>query len=229
MSGGADQLARAAVEPIESGMMVGLGTGRAATRAVRALADRVNTEGLSVRCVATSVATEALAHELALSVDPLQSVASIDYLFDGADEFDDRMRLIKGGGGAMTREKLAARRARRRVYLVQESKHVDRLGEHFPLPVEVRESALDSVRAALAERGLQGGVRAGSHGAYLTDNGNPILDVTLDEFVDPEELALWLDRRRGVVGHGLFLNEADEIIVENEVGEIRRMGQGGEG
>jgi ribose 5-phosphate isomerase A len=223
MTGSTDQLARAAVEPIENGTIVGLGSGRAATRAVRALADRVNNEGLTVRCVATSVATEALAHELALAVDPLQSAASIDYLFDGADEFDDRMRLIKGGGGAMTREKMAARRAHRRVYLVQESKHVDRLGQHFPLPVEVRQSALDSVRAALAERGLQGAVRPGSHGPYLTDNGNPILDVTLDEFSDPEELARWLDRLRGVVGHGLFLNEADEIIVEDEAGNIRRL------
>ena len=218
-----DALAAAAVEPIESGMVVGLGTGRAATRAVRALADRVNQDRLDVRCVATSVATEALAHELALAVDSLQSVASIDYLFDGADEFDDRMRMIKGGGGAMTREKLAARRARHRVYLVQQSKHVERLGQHFPLPVEVRAASLDSVRAALAERGLQGAVRPSSHGPYLTDNGNPILDVTLDEFVDPEELAMWLERLRGVVGHGLFLNEADEIIVESDAGAIRRL------
>lgn len=218
-----DQLALAAVEPIESGMLVGLGTGRAATRGVHALADRVNTERLEIRCVTTSVATEALAQELGLPVDPIQAHPSIDYLFDGADEFDDRMRMLKGGGGAMTREKMVAQRARRRVYLVQESKHVERLGQHFPLPVEVRESSLDSVRAALAERGMQAAVRAAAHGPYITDNGNPILDVTLDAFFDPEELALWLDRRRGVVGHGLFLNEADEIIVENETGAIRRL------
>jgi ribose 5-phosphate isomerase A len=218
-----DQLALAAVEPITDGMIVGLGTGRAASRAVRALADRIHDERLEVTCVPTSTQTEALASELAIPLVAFKDNTSIDYLFDGADEFDDRMRLLKGGGGAMTREKIAARRARRRVYLVQELKRVSRLGERSPLPVEIRESALDSARGAFLERGLACHVRAHEGGRFTTDNGNPVLDVTLDDRLDFEELARWIERLRGVVGHGLFINEADEIIVENAGGAIRRM------
>ncbi len=223
MSERRDPLALAAVEGIDDGMVVGLGTGRAASRAVRALADRVHEEHLGVRCVPTSSMTEALASELALPIIPFKETNAIDVLFDGADEFDDRMRLMKGGGGAMTREKIAARRARRRIYLVQEHKRVERLGERVPLAVEVRESALDSARAAFLERGLEAHVRAHEGGRFTTDNGNPILDVTLDDRADLEELSRWIERLRGVVGHGLFLSEADEIIVEDADGNIRRM------
>lgn len=218
-----DSLALAAVEPIGDGMVVGLGTGRAATRAVRALADRIHNESLEVTCVPTSALTEALASELAIPLVAFKDNASLDYLFDGADEFDDRMRMLKGGGGAMTREKIAARRAKRRVYLVQEHKRVGRLGERSPLPVEIRESALDSARAAFLERGLVAHVRAHEGGRFTTDNGNPVLDVTLDTPLDLEELSRWIERLRGVVGHGLFINEADEIIIEDAQGNIRRM------
>src|SRR5690606_26698235 len=103
-----DTLARLAVEPITDGMLVGLGTGRAATRGIHALAQRVNEGGLRVRCVATSESSEALARELGLQVLPFSEVERVDYLFDGADEVAPDLSMLKGRGGAMTREKLVA-------------------------------------------------------------------------------------------------------------------------
>ncbi|MFG0252949.1 MAG: ribose-5-phosphate isomerase A, partial [Phycisphaerales bacterium JB038] len=118
-----DPLAKAAIAEIESGMMVGLGTGRAASRCIRALAAR----GLDVKCVATSVRSAELAASLGLRVEPFEGVRHVDFLFDGADEVDPNLAMIKGAGGAMTREKMVARAAKRRVYVVDASKLVTRL------------------------------------------------------------------------------------------------------
>src|SRR4051794_37510253 len=132
-----DALASAAVAEIRTGMMVGLGTGRAATRAIHALGARVRDEGLSVACVATSQASALLAEQLGLSARAMESVVSVDYLMDGADEVDEALRMLKGRGGALTREKIVAHAAARRVYLVQSDKLVQRLGERALLPIEV--------------------------------------------------------------------------------------------
>src|SRR6266571_2564059 len=129
-----DLLASAAVKDIVSGMNVGLGTGRAATRAIRALAERAATERLALRCVATSKASHDLAARLGLTVGSLEEIRNLDYLFDGADEVDSALRMIKGRGGAMTREKIVAHASARRVYLVQDAKRVAHLGATAPLP-----------------------------------------------------------------------------------------------
>lgn len=218
-----DALARAAVGPVRAGMVVGLGTGRAASRAVRALADRVRAEGLVVTCVATSGATEELARELGLRVEDFARVGRADYLFDGADEVDGDLRMIKGRGGAMTREKIVARASERRVYLVDESKLVKRLGERSPLPIEVMPFAMASVRALLERAGLKATQRAGEGGApYTTDNGNPVLDAALGRDLDPARVDAMLNSTPGVVGHGLFLVEADEVLIEFKDGRVER-------
>ncbi len=214
-----DPLGEMAVAPIERGMTVGLGTGRAASRAIRALGARDGRERLGLRCVATSERSAELARSLGLRVEPMETTASIDYLFDGADEVDPALRMIKGAGGAMTREKIAARAARHRVYLVDRSKLVTRLGERFRVPVEVMAYALASASRSLGDAGLRGDVRMGEDGArYMTDNGNLVLDVALPEGRDPGEVDRLLDGTPGVVGHGLFLVEADEVLVEGEQG-----------
>jgi ribose 5-phosphate isomerase A len=218
----ADALAEAAVAEIESGMTVGLGTGRTASRAISALAERVRNGGLEIRCVPTSHVTETLARALGLKVVDFMMIDRVDYLFDGADEVDPQLRMLKGAGGAMIRERIVAHAADRRVYIVDESKLVDRLGQRTTLGIGVMAFGLSSVRARLRDLGLYGVVRRTLDGhLFLTDNGCLILDVTLEDR-DVDELACALNDIAGVVDHGLFLNEADEIIVETARG-LERM------
>ena len=219
--GAADALAVAAVAGIRGGMMVGLGTGRAATRGIRALAERAKADRLDLRCVATSKASADLATQLGLRVEAMEGVESVDYLFDGADEVDPQLRMIKGRGGAMTREKIVAQASRHRVYLVQTDKLVQRLGEKAPLPIEVLQFGLASTRRALAALGLNGVLRLGENGSvYQTDNGNPVLDAPLPVSLTPERVAAALAGLSGVVGHGLFLDEADVVLSEDPQGRV---------
>ena len=216
-----DPLADAAVAGIRNGMVVGLGTGRAATRGIHALARRAAAERLNLRCVATSKASADLATQLGLRVEPMEGVESVDYLFDGADEVDPQLRMIKGRGGAMTREKIVAQASRFRIYLVQTDKLVQRLGEKAPLPIEVLRFGLASTRRALGALGLRGGLRLRENGSvYETDNGNPVIDAPLPAGADPERLARSLDAMAAVVGHGLFLDEADVVLSEDGTGKV---------
>jgi len=218
-----DALAVAAVAEIRSGMMVGLGTGRAATRGIHALARRAAAERLDIRCVATSKASAELGAQLGLRVEPMEGVAAVDFLFDGADEVDPELRMIKGRGGAMTREKIVAQASARRVYLVQTEKLVQRLGEHAPLPIEVLRFGLASTRRALSKLGLEGALRLAGNGSdYETDNGNPVIDAPVPAGADPEQLARALDALSGVVGHGLFIDEADLVLSEDAQGRVTR-------
>ena len=219
----ADVLASAAVADIQGGMTVGLGTGRAAMRGIEALAKRASAESLELVCVATSRASEELARRLGLRVKPMEGVEAIDYLFDGADEVDPSLRMIKGRGGAMTRERIVAHAAARRVYLVQTAKLSARLGQKAPLPVEVMRFGLASTRRALRKLGLDGPIRqADGGGDYTTDNGNPVIDAPLPAGVDLVELVAALEATPGVVGHGLFLSEADVVLAEDETGRVSR-------
>jgi ribose 5-phosphate isomerase A len=217
-----DLLAAAAVKDIVSGMAVGLGTGRAATRAIRALAQRAAAERLVLRCVATSQASHDLAATLGLTVGSLEEIGRLDFLFDGADEVDPALRMIKGRGGAMTREKIVAHASARHVYLIQADKLSSRLGEKAPLPVEVLASDL-AASQALRTIGLEGPGRLNADGTpYTTDNGNPVIDAPLPAGLDVEQLGARLDRLAGVVGHGLFLTEADAVLIEDEEGRVSR-------
>lgn len=214
----ADALAEAVVDEIESGMMVGLGTGRTASRAIIALADRVKEEGLDIKCVPTSHITETLARQLRLNVVDFAMVEKVDFLFDGADEVDGSLRMLKGAGGAMTRERIVAAASDRRVYMVSENKLVERLGAKAPLSIAVLAFGLTSIRAHLRPLGLNGVVRRSMDGhLFLTDNGSLIVDVMLED-QDIEELARVLDSIPGVVDHGIFLTECDELLVERATG-----------
>ena len=223
-----DQLALSAVRNITKGMTVGLGTGRAAARGIRALAAINAAMPLDLVCVATSVASEQLASSLGLTTRPPGEVSTLDYLFDGADEVDGRMCMLKGAGGAMTRERIVASMVRpegsdlaRRIYMIDASKRVASLGSRMPLPIEVLQSALAGVQAGLMEIGMQSSVRTKDGKAVITDNGHLILDARLDVAALQRDaglslsaLASELDSTPGVVDHGLFLIEADMIIVE---------------
>lgn len=218
----ADALAEAAVAGIENGMIVGLGTGRTASRAINALAERVRSENLDIRCVPTSHVTETLARALGLKIADFPMIERVDYLFDGADEVDPKLQMLKGGGGALVREKIVANAADRRVYIVDESKLVDRLGQRTTLAIAVMAFGLASIRKRIRDLGLHGVVRRTLDGhLFLTDNGSLIIDVTLEDR-DVRELSCELNCIPGVVGHGIFLDEADEVLVETPTG-IQKM------
>lgn len=223
-----DPLAAQAVEGVRAGMLVGLGTGRAAARGVRALAQRVQREGLSVTCVSTSLATAELAASLGLRVVDFGAVERVDYLFDGADELDPQLNMLKGGGGAMTRERIVAAAAAIRVNILDHPKLVARLGQRMPLPVEIIPLGLTSVRAKLRALGLDGPVRPAKDGSgpLVSDNGNAIVDLALPAagpgWANVTELAFILDAMPGVVDHGLFLDEAQIVLIENEGGKVER-------
>lgn len=215
MTDESDALAQAGIEQITSGMVVGLGTGRSASRAIQALGKRVKEEGLDIKCVATSEASERLAREVGLPVIEFAMVEEVDYMFDGADECDTELRMLKGAGGAMTRERMVAWATKKCVYLVQKKKIVEELGSNTTLAIAVMAFGLASIRAELRALGLNGVCRRTMDGQlYITDNGNLILDVMIDG-QNLEELNAQLNDIPGVVDHGLFLVEADEIIVEN--------------
>lgn len=220
---GTDKLARALIAPIESGMIVGLGTGKASTRAMRAMATRLRDEKLDIDCVCTSVATQQEAVALGLPVIPFEDVEDVDYLFDGASEVDRRLRMLKGSMGAITRQRLVAAVAARAVYCVGEEHFVEHLGSSAMLSVVVMPFGLASIRNALRDMGLVGVLRRNINGeAFFTDGGSVVFDMRLPER-DPVELAQELDRVVGVVDHGIFLIECDELLVECKGGEFKRV------
>lgn len=219
-----DALAEAAVAEIESGMIVGLGTGRTSGRALLALHQRVREDGLSIKCVPTSHATETQARALGLTVVDFAMIEAVDYMFDGADEVDPDLRMIKGRGGALVRERVVAHASKRCVYIVTEEKVVTHLGQRSALPVAIHYFGLASIRKQLINMGFNGVVRrtmSGDH--FLTDQGNLVIDVTLPTNITPEEAAEMLDSVPGVVDHGLFLTEAHEVLAETKSGKIERM------
>ena len=219
-----DELARAAVAPVQSGMLVGLGTGRTARRCIRALSERVKNEGLDVNCVATSEGSEELAKELGLKAVDFSLIERIDYLFDGADEVDNKLRMLKGSGGAMTRERIIAWASERRVYAIGEEKLVDELGTRATLGVAVLPFGLAATRAALRSLNLNGVCRRDMEGQlFITDNGNLIIDVTGAEHLELEVLAAELNDIPGIADHGLFIDECDELLVGLEDGSVKHI------
>lgn len=216
-----DRLASTVIDLIQPGMVVGLGSGRTAKRAIAALARRVK-EGLNVHCVSTSEDSEQFARSHGLNCIEFANVERVNLLFDGADEVDAQMRMLKGAGGAMTRERMVAWASERRVYMVQDYKVVESLGTRSALAVAVMAFGLASVRAYLRQIGLNGVMRRTMKGDYfITDNGNLIIDVTIGTF-DVEDLAVSLNAIPGVIDHGLFLREADELFIESE-NDIRHL------
>jgi ribose 5-phosphate isomerase len=213
-----------AVEPITAGMLVGIGAGRTAARGMVALADRVRREGLEVRCVAASERSSREAVGLGLNVVDFGVIEEVDYLIDGADEVDRAMRLMKGSRGAMTRERILCWASRKAVFMVTADKVAPtQIGARCPLPIAVMAYGLASTRNALRHIGLNGVLRRDMDGKmFLTDNGNLVLDATLSGEEDLMELCDELNSIPGVVDHGLFLDEADEILIEHE-GSIERL------
>jgi len=200
------------VEFVQSGMRMGLGTGSTAAYAVKLLGAKVRA-GLAITGVPTSERTRALAEAERIPLSDFTQGVSIDMTIDGADEADRKLRLIKGGGGALLREKVVASVSRRVVIISDSTKVVDRLGR-FPLPVEVVRFAWPVVAARLADLGAKPKLRAAPGDApFVTDEGHYILDAGFGAIDDPERLAAAIDGIPGVVGHGLFIGLAHTLVV----------------
>ena len=204
--------ARASLRFVRDGDVVGLGTGSTAAFAVRFLGERVQA-GLKIRGIPTSIHTQELAASLAIPLTTLDEVQDIDVTIDGADEVDPQLSLIKGGGGALLREKIVASATRKFVVIADSSKQVPMLGK-FPVPVEVIKFAEALVAKKIAALGAAVKVRMDSSGRkFITDEGNHILDCNFGRIPDPPALARELERMPGVVEHGLFIGMAALALI----------------
>jgi ribose 5-phosphate isomerase A len=216
----------AAAALVENGMTVGLGTGSTAAFLITALGARAKAERLTLRCVATSRATEIAAQAVGLSLLDLNDSGPIDLTIDGADEVAPGLALIKGGGAALLREKLVWEASRRKVVIADQAKRVDRLGT-FPLPVEVAAFGHVTTRARIAAGLADCGILAApilrmkDAAPLRTDNGNLIYDIPCGAIPDAPRLAAVLKSLTGVVDHGLFLGLADEALIGTDTGVER--------
>jgi len=216
--------ARAALQDVRSGMRVGLGTGSTATEFVKLLGEALKSGALKdIRCTSTSEQTETLARSLNIPMFALPEVAPLDVAIDGADEIDAQLRLIKGRGGALLREKIVEQQAARFIVIADESKIVPRLGVG-PLPVEVTPFALEVLQEKFMKMGLAPSLRMRDGKVRITDEGNRILDVKVPESKDIADVVAEIRRHAGVVETGFFPHEASEAIIAGETG-IRRMGR----
>ncbi|PYQ52988.1 MAG: ribose 5-phosphate isomerase A [Acidobacteria bacterium] len=214
--------ARAALDEVRSGMSLGLGTGSTAQEFVRLLGEALASGALrNLRCTSTSEKTEEQARSLNIPIDTLAKIAPLDLAVDGADEIDPKLRLIKGRGGALLREKIVEQSAKRFIVIADESKLVDRLGVGL-LPVEVTPFALEVLRRRFEEMSLQPQLRMRDGAPRVTDEGHRILDVRIPSDRDIADVVARLRENAGVVETGFFPHEATEAIIATANG-IRRM------
>jgi ribose 5-phosphate isomerase A len=214
--------ATAALDYVEDGMRLGLGTGSTARHFIDALGAKVK-EGLKVTGVPTSEATRKQAESLGITLSTLDETPLLDLAVDGADEVDGRLNLIKGGGGALLREKIIATASKRMIVIADASKRVDMLGR-FPLPIEIvpfgYKATARKIEQACRWAGCQGAMtlRVRDGKPFITDNGNVIFDCALGRIENAEKLSAALSSIPGVVEHGLFIGIASLALIGTAAG-----------
>jgi len=219
--------AQRAVEFVENGMIVGLGTGSTAGFVIEQLASRV-AGGLAVVAIPTSEHTAGLARQLAIPLASFAEYRRIDLAIDGADEVQRRtLDLIKGRGGALLREKIVAAASRRFIVVVDQEKLVDRLGEHMPVPVEVTQFGWQATAAALEKLGAGAELRQEGGEPFVTDGGNFIIDCHFGPIDDPQRIERLTKMTVGVVESGLFIGRSSVVIVATDKGTDILTGTGG--
>ena len=218
--------AKRAVDYVEDGMRLGLGTGSTAAWMVRCLGDLVREEGLRVTGVPTSQRTADLAREAGITVVSLDEAKWLDLTIDGTDEFDSELALIKGGGGALLREKIVATASDQMIVIADAAKQVAALGA-FPLPVEVipfgwvtTKALIEEMVASMDVLGHASALRMNGDRPFLTDEGNHIIDLHLHRIGNPRQLSLALNQVPGVVENGLFIDICDIVIVGHADGRV---------
>ena len=218
--------AKRATRFVETGMKVGLGTGSTAAWLVQCLGEMVRDEGLRIKGVPTSTRTAELARDVGVEVISLDEAKWLDLTIDGADEYDGDLHLIKGGGGALLQENIVATASDRMVVIADVSKQVETLGA-FPLPIEVIPFGWQTTKALVEEMligmdvlGRTTSLRMNGEAAYVTDEGNHILDLHLGRIGNPRQLALILNQIPGVVENGLFIDICDVIVTGHGDGKV---------
>jgi len=215
--------ARASLRFVQDGNIVGLGTGSTAAHAVRLLGQRVR-DGLKIRGIPTSTATKDLALAAGIPLTTLDQFQQLDVTIDGTDEFDPQLNLIKGGGGALLREKVIASASKQLVIIADSSKQVATLGK-FPLPLEVIAFAEALVAKKITALGAKVQLRQSADGKpFITDEGHHILDCHFGQIADPPALARTLEAMPGIVEHGLFIGMASVVLIAkgDAIQEFRR-------
>lgn len=202
------------VKYIQNGMKVGLGSGSTVYYMVKALGEKIKAEGLNIEAIPTSEVTAEWAKEFGIPLTDFSKVQELDLAIDGADEVDEDLQLIKGGGGALYREKVVASAAKEFIVIVDETKTVSTLGK-FPLAVEVVPFGWEVAAEQIKAFGCTPTLRKKDGEVFVTDNGNYILDCTFGEIQSPAELHSKLIHTVGVVETGLFVNMADKVIVSD--------------
>ena len=221
MGGAKEAAGRVAAELVCDGMLVGLGTGSTVHFVLERLAERIKSERLALQGVPTSLDTERKARALGIPLVALDQVESLDLTIDGADEIDGRFDMIKGGGGALLREKVVAALSKSEVIVVERSKLVERLGVRFALPVEVVPFARATVARRIATLGAASTLRVRDGKTVLTDNGNEILDCRFPGGIaDAAALERALDEIPGVVESGLFVGLCHTVVIGGDGGHV---------
>ncbi|MET0573669.1 MAG: ribose-5-phosphate isomerase RpiA [Pedobacter agri] len=203
--------AKAAVKFVKDGDIVGLGTGSTATFAIQELGIMVK-NGLKIKAAASSIHTEKLAQSLGIEILPLGELSSIDISIDGADEFTESLDLIKGGGGALFREKIMASLSKNSIIVTDASKKVKKLGA-FKVPVEVVPQAYQYVFNQILILGGKAVQRIKDNEVFITDNGNFIIDADFGLIDDPAKLASALNQVDGLLAHGIFINLTSKVMM----------------
>jgi ribose 5-phosphate isomerase A len=211
------QAAEKAIQYIEDGMIVGLGTGSTVDFAIKKLGERVK-EGLKIKGIPTSLKTKRLATELKIPLIDLDENTVIDITIDGADEVDSNLNLIKGGGGALTREKIIAYHSKKVIIVVDETKIVKGLGCDSFLPVEVTKYGWPATKKILEGLGCTAELRKIMDEPFITDNQNYIIDCDFGKITEPENMEKEINNIPGVLDNGLFIGLADEVIVGSKQG-----------
>ena len=211
--------AQAAADLVRDGMAVGLGSGSTSALMIRRIAERIAHEHLKITAVSTSEESTRLASSLGIRVLDLDDLPDLDINLDGADEIDPKFRMIKGRGGALLREKIVALASNHRVTMIDAAKRVERLGIHFPVPVEVSSIGVKHTERHLQQLDCSTTIRPGSDGSlYKTDGGNMIIDCNFGLIDDPESLDRELQCIAGVLDTGFFIGLCDTLIVGTEAG-----------
>jgi ribose 5-phosphate isomerase A len=206
-----------AAEYVEDGMIVGLGTGSTVEYTIKKIGEMIK-NGLEIKGIPTSMHTKKIAKECNIPLTDLEENPVIDITIDGADEVDPNLNLIKGGGGALAREKIVAYHSKKEIIVIDETKIVKGLGVNCPLPVEVLKYGWSSTKKVLEEFGCTVELRKIMSDPYLTDNSNYILDCNFEIIESPEQLEKDINNIPGAVENGLFIGLVDEVIVGSRQG-----------
>jgi len=209
--------AQAAVEHVEGGMVIGLGSGSTASIAIRILGEKVR-RGLKIVGVPTSKESESLSKSVGIKIGELKDYPELDLTIDGADEVDPHLNLIKGLGGALVREKIVATHSRMEIIVIDDSKLVAYLGQKSPLPVEIVKFAHEATVRLLKKFGCEPVLRSSAGKPFETDNGNYIVDCRFSRIENPQKMEMELNLVPGVVDNGLFVGLADKVIVASKDG-----------